>query len=240
MPMHGPVYALVQERVTDPAKHVIATLYFSPDAGATWEKRTERNVGLFGSLEWPLVDITRVSGQAASTATIQFETRPGYPGSSSYSEYFLSTDGGRAFTSVGKNGLGVETHLIATSAGIVRLNLRGTPNTPDGYMLTRTTDGGATWQPLALPYTPELDTNGAIALIGSPGAPAILILINHHMHGLYYSTDAGTTWQPLAEQRGGVKVSLSAPLTLIGFGAPSLPASNGQLYTLDISSLMLP
>ncbi|GEM_PF-4310637 len=224
------VYALVEERVLDTETSVRLTL-FSADAGAMWEQRSVQQIGLSGFTDWPSSGIAAVHGQSAPTTALTFSTRPGYPGSGVHSDVSLSTDGGRTFQLIGLRGLGLGVDLVATTAGILRLNLRGVPGASDTpYLYSVTSDGGATWQPLALPYTPEPDADSVVRIEVSPTSPSLVFLTSRRPHDIYVARDGGLTWQKLAEYRGNVHISPYAPLTMIGF-------TDGALSSLDLSGL---
>lgn len=135
----------------------------------------------------------------------------GLPGSSNRWTYLLSVDGGRTFREVGYGGMGGGTYLMAVGNAVWRLQT----GVSGAERLTRSVDGGMTWQPVAGPPTyPIRDASlqyGSLKM--TPADPSRVILLDG---GRWYSADGGDTWQQIADpSRYDVIVSPFAPFTVL-------------------------
>ncbi|HMA35193.1 MAG TPA: sialidase family protein, partial [Chloroflexia bacterium] len=142
----------------------------------------------------------------------------------------LSDDGGRTFHELStlEYDQGMD-YLVQTSTSLLRYSDRAYAGDPLAQQLTRSTDGGRTWQ--VMPRPPL--SGGRFDYLGSntflqvaPTAPANVFLCDRG--ALWYSPDAGTTWQPLpASSVVDVHLSPYLPLTV-------LDVRGTRLYALDL------
>jgi hypothetical protein len=215
------LYALSQR--FDPLRSLLSySLYFSPDAGATWELRHADQIPASG---FTGLSIAFLPGPAPLT-TVQLSVGNGIPGSNGGATIYLSSDGGRSFTQVGDWSISSTTALWQTPAGVLRLRI---PRDA-GWGLARSTDGGRTWTPLPLPFTPQRPPSGRVRGLQSPAAPASLLLSDDlGRSDLWYSADSGAHWQSLGPSPPSARLSPYAPLTLYGDDA-----STPRLRVMDL------
>ena len=174
------------------------TVYASTDAGRTWEARSSGTAT--GTVRYAEVALGVVPGHTAPLDLVELDvTLRRYPGDTPIVDVTLSGDGGRSFNKAGERGADAgNLQLVHTQEGILRLYY-SRADTPGGYTLSLSTDGGRTWAPMALPgYFRMMDpladppyTYLTVAL----AAPANVFLTSFDL--AYSSPDGGHTWQPL-------------------------------------------
>lgn len=130
------------------------TVYFSPDAGASWQQRSSDVALSDFSHVPPTVSIDTFSSRATPIDLVQLYVSVSTSSRYSSTSILLSSDGGRTFRTAATSGAYERGQLLHTSAGIVRFS--GTTSVDESGAqprLERSTDGGATWQGLSLPFT---------------------------------------------------------------------------------------
>jgi len=229
------IYIMVVDPNLD-THRAVYTVYFSPDAGATWEKRYSRD-GFYGGDEWRIgtfeFSFWTLDGRATSTNTLMLASRiPGRSYESGY-ELSLSNDGGRTFNEVGKVGpiFGSPTfQLFQNSNSFFRIFYNGVKDAAAANQpaFARSDDGGKTWQALNLPVSRPM-------LLQPKNAPASFFLVEWAY--IWYSSDLGQSWQKLAENQEmsrswGISLRFTpyAPVKLLGF-------KDNRTYLLDLPDL---
>jgi len=208
------------------AKYVI---YFSPDAGATWEKRQEKAENKPGELPDALISV--LSGNTTPTNMLELHLASGYSGSHGGSIVYTSNDGARTFNQAGARDFtfGIDLiHLSHTNEGIVKFNGKG--DTSDNYFnLTLSTDGGKSWQPLPLPTNLPYESSHVYPYLSVvPNAPNNIVLSDISGDNTWLSSDGGHNWRKIGS--GGVQpqfISPYLPLTILG-------QKDHKLYKLDV------
>jgi hypothetical protein len=226
------IYVLVEDMQADPMRGVPYQVYFSPDAGQTWQERlnTVADTRLRGAL--PNITLETAPGHTAPVDTVIMRYGNGGGGSGGATSMQASNDGGRSFHAVELiMNLGFHPlELVHSQEGLIKsihgLNV-GTQT------LTLTTDAGQTWQSLPLPDLPPLEgppgvpaKPGEAVLTVAPAAPANLFLAGQ---GLWQSADNGHSWQQLGTEQGRVYAfSPYLPLALLWQDA------SGRLFVREL------
>lgn len=198
---------------------------FSADAGATWEARAAGTDG-YDTFYRSTTSraLLAVPGRTAPVATVgMVVTRPG-AGPHVPRSVQLSADGGRTFTPVGTNLYGTtgpdsSVTLHATSAGILR-----SVGTYGTYMLSLSTDGGATFipgtsfasvSPGSVQAMTGIPAGGEITV--APAAPHLVLLHGTSGSPLALSRDGGQTWEPAGVARRGLVITPTTPPVVLGY-----------------------
>jgi hypothetical protein len=198
------VYALVAERKLAPPADQEYGIYFSPDAGLTWELRTKLTTILVdeGSGH-EAVGLSTLASAAAPVDTLII-TVTDYRQASNANvreQIFLSADGGRTMSPIADRELehNYGFQLLHTHEGILRWQIQQGSN-PDYGLYEKTldlsTDGGRTWTQLPVPIKQGPPLNWGLSVV--PDAPASVFLwgpTEDGPYGLYYSADGGHTWR---------------------------------------------
>jgi hypothetical protein len=190
-------------------------IYFSADAGQSWEKRFEKNEPGNALSYAASYSLGTFSAQTAPANLVTLEIGRG-AGSTGSTEQLVSNDGGRTFISAGSEALNEHVQLYYTPDGVVRLK-----NSSSKYELSKLENDG-NWHALNLPFQPvPFDINYGpltLHLYQYSNAPNNLFLsYNGGPAGLWTSTDSGQTWHQIASDIGRLSFSSYAPLTIIAF-----------------------
>ena len=109
-----------------------------------------------------------------------------------------STDWGESFLTAHEDALSLP---VETPSGALALGVRGTP---DGTIVARSTDGGATWTDRGLGTdTRGIGTTAVLVLPPAPAAPEGRLLASGYA-GAAYSDDDGLSWEPTNLYTGGL------------------------------------
>jgi hypothetical protein len=220
------LYAVTGEKGEIDPRQLNYTVYFSPDAGATWEKRHQNSIT--GIYFLPTVYPYSIQGHTSPVDFLQLYLTNGGAGSSGRSYYIYSIDGGRTFNEFGSFGFDTRSQLLYSNQGFLQFTSIGRYS----YKLARSSDNGKTWVNLPLPYTPSLTeatSTGYMEVLNMPGAPDNLILKTGPGTGdLWYSPDAGSNWSKIGANLQSVRFSPYSPYFLLGI------SSDNQVYTLDL------
>ena len=216
------LYALSEH--FDPLRSVLAySLYFSPDAGATWDLRHADQVPATG---FTGLGIAFLPGLAPVT-TVQLSVGNGIPGSNAGATLYLERrrrqvlhPGGRLVHFLGYDALAdaggrpAAAHARATPAWAWRA-----PPMAD-----------ARGRRCRCPSRRIARPSGRVRGLQSPAVPASLLL-SDNLGGsdLWYTADSGAHWQSLGPGPPSVRLSPYAPLTLYG-DDPSSP----RLRAMDL------
>ncbi|HEX2915861.1 MAG TPA: sialidase family protein [Chloroflexia bacterium] len=220
------LYVLAKE-ILDPQNTVQGnTIYFSPDAGATWEKRYDlplSNRVPFG----PTLFLQTLSGRNAPVNYLVLRTFYG-AGSNGFATTALSTDGGRTFSDICGDGKDGFCQLYYASNGLVKFS-----RTSYTYSTAFSSDGGKTWTSYPVPYNPpgyDIQYGGAtLTFFQAENAPNAFFLYDSRPNGfIWQSTDNGYSWHTLGRRMAGMKVSPYAPLALVGI-------ENNKFFKFDLS-----
>ena len=223
------VYALVKVKYS--ATEDTYSLYFSPDAGQTWDKRYQSNYSSTASLVIQ-AGLGRAAPVDALLLYVTLKSTGTYETTS-----LLSSDGGRNFTQIAQDNLNYQKptpdnrQFFFTGQSFLKITNRYSRV----LAIDRSTDWGKTWQPLPVPSGLVNDPDALKAEFGKPvtlqqveWSPANLFLSFADGTGdAYYSTDGGLSWQFLVKNLPDLKISPYAPLTLIGI-------KTRKLYSLEI------
>lgn len=222
------IYAIGLEREPGRDRQIAAraTIYFSPDAGQSWEPRASIPFsGWSGNIEW-YIGIAPLRGSSAPVDALElYHWNGSITPSGSAITLLLSLDGGRSFRELGEiRGFGNAINLVHTGNGILKL-VAGRYG--GGAELTRLADDGVTWLPVALPPLGESHFScSGRNLISASFAPANLLLC---VRGAYWhSADGGATWQPLGVNTEWPSFTSSLPLALLDL------RSSGPIYRLAL------
>ncbi len=172
-------------------------LYKSIDAGRTWQHLGLREARQIGAVIVDPGDANRV-----------FVAALGHPyGPNEERGVFRSTDGGRTWQKVlykDENTGAIDVAFDPANAQIVYAVLWAARQGPweydNAYVgttsgLFKSTDGGATWQPLTRGLPTAGDGLGRIGIGVAPSDPGrIYAWVTARASGLYRSDDAGATW----------------------------------------------
>jgi hypothetical protein len=212
------VYASTQQLAGNTVSY---TVYFSPDAGVTWEARA---AGQISGTGFTSTGVAAVPGHNTPINTVLLRLNNGIPGSNSANTIYLSTDGARTFAEVGGESIVRRLTVVHTARGLVRL-ARGNSAV---YTLARSADGGRTWQNLPLPFATTDNFAAQVGLQQALVAPDNLFLLDYANNALWYSPDAGGTWQALGSAPARLLYTPYVPLTLAGV------RENNRLVVLDL------
>jgi len=225
------LYILVRPvQVNGEGKYV---LYFSGDAGATWEKRVEGSDPStprtsFGGSPFHTLSNSRpgLFSLAGSADVVMLGSAFTNAGPYGATQQLLSVDGGRTFMNIGSISTDSDAEVYATPMGLVRRQL---PGLGGAYALSFSSDGGHTFSPLTLPFSaqPAEDVDLTVAAY----APNYLIL--GHCGDMFVSKDSGRSWTAMGAISSWypLNVSVTTPPTLIA------PRSTGT-YALDLAPAM--
>jgi hypothetical protein len=193
-------------------------IHFSPDGGATWERRYSGDAPGAG-MGFPSFTMTALEGASPVTA-LRLQIAYG-SGSGSPPLRLYSTDGARTFQQL-TTGLDYGADVLASSEGVITKTYTG--NT---YGLTLQRPDGSK-ESLLTPPGPEPGYGSPPEILVSRNAPANLFVNRSGDDGLWHSPDGGRTWNLLgAGKPYGVKISPYLPLTLA-------TVENGRLYVIDL------
>jgi len=222
------IYAIGLEREPGQDRQIAAraTVYFSPDAGQSWEPRaTVPFSGWSGNIEW-YIGIAPLRGNSAPVDALElYRWNGSITPSGSATMLSLSLDGGRSFRELGEiRGFGNAIDLVHTGNALLKL-VAGRYG--GGAELTRLADDGATWLPMTLPPLGDPRFSCATSgLLSAPFAPANLLLC---LRGTYWhSPDGGATWQPLGAGVERPQFTAALPLALLDL------RSDGRLQHLTL------
>jgi hypothetical protein len=209
----------------------VYSLYYSGNAGESWEKRSE----VVGYSNY--VALKNLAGRTNSANALMFVER--FEGSKTSGERVnFSRDGGRTFKTIdiytshggiaGRPPLAKTADFFQTSEGLIRLLNYSEDKT---HTLELSLDGAYTWRLLTLPYKTEFDKAiGKGLLRQAYNAPDNLFYSDRDGKGdLWHSPDGGRNWQNIAENMEQIYIAPYAPLTLIG-------VKNKKLYALTLPS----
>jgi photosystem II stability/assembly factor-like uncharacterized protein len=181
----------------DPARLFLTTyggdLYSSQDAGATWAPAPTPKE--FRGYDEPGPALLAID---AAHPEMMLLARNLGSGPAAQIGIARSVDGGRSWRSTAAAGLPQRGEIVSFS-----------PTGSGGYLLStgagsyRSTDQGATWQPLEGP----LSSGSVATFLELEGAPRAMLAASGH--GLFVSRDGGGLWQPIGS-------GLPVNLTLLG------------------------
>lgn len=222
------IYALAVQGTSGAAPDQVSTAYtifFSPDAGLTWEPRFNGQfAGPADAVEYS-VEIGPLPGNTAPVDTLQLGVRNGISPSTP-THALISTDGARTFREVG-SGTGYNPLILAhTGDGILRL-IGGTYGSRGQVSFSR--DGGLTWEDLPAPPHTEGVPSGSCFYPPLPvveHAPANLLFCDNG--AAWYSPDRGLSWQALGSGITQIGATPYEPLTLLSL------RQDGRLQVLDL------
>jgi hypothetical protein len=206
------IYALVVDRIAEAASQYGFTIYFSADAGVTWETRYHSPLLTFS--QW--LTFYQPSGNATPANLLQFDIGTGVQ--HSFVTNYISFDGAKTFSQLMTNNQPNYGLVFYTNNGLVRFTV--------SLQLESSRDNAQSWQPLPLPYA----LNGIYPQIfNMSSAPDNLFMSNSDGSGdLWYSPDAGKSWRKLGANMAGLAISPYAPYFMVGL-------KDKRLYTLDLS-----
>ena len=219
------IYALTQDVFGNGRRF---TLYASQDAGVSWEKRYEKVFSDNNGILTPWLYFANLPGRTIPTNYVELNESVG-AGSNGTNTILISADGGKTFNEAGVNGRSGGVQILYSDNSLVRMT-----RTDYSYSLANSVDGGKTWQPLNLPFTPEkFDPNVGVLrvnLIQAKNAPSNLFFsyADGTKGDLWYSPDSGKTWQKLGPNMPNLLVSPYAPTSLLSF-------KDNKIFRLDIS-----
>ena len=170
-------------------------IYFSADAGLTWEKRSTFTVTP-EAIGYNSLSLQAIPGNATPIDQLVLRTSISYVGSSQWrSAYYITRDGARTFQLIDKGGMDNNYNplgLYHTNEGLLR-QYASCSSTSDGKCsLSLSIDGGQTWQPLLLP-----DVTFWNQFTVSDVAPWNVLFAGDDKQGggVYVSHDGGHNWQ---------------------------------------------
>jgi hypothetical protein len=224
------IYAVsVQHPPAQPNQDMIEasyTIFFSPDAGITWEPRFTGQISGIPAMIDQLVRLQTIPGSSVTVDMLHLTIWDGSISPSSHSQHVVSADGARTFLDIGvSSGFGNSITLAHTGTSLLRFVVG---RYGGGAELTWLADDRRTWQPMPLPpfqntqgdcFSPELQI--------ASESPANLVLCAKG--DSWYSPDGGARWQSLGANVGQqLFITPYLPLTLLTF------QSNGHLMVLDL------
>lgn len=237
------LYLLVRQ--IQPNKDEKYALYFSGDAGATWDKRTEgTDVIPSGgpSAFYPfhyLNTSDRLFTTAGAVDAVVFSVGTRNGGPHGRSTELLSTDGGRTFADFGSVSTGQgssknDAELFATAMGLARFQVEYSTT----YRFSLSSDGGHTFVPAPLPVTPM--PSDTVTISSARYAPDYLFLSYQAYDGMdrldfYVSRNGGHSWAAISGPvfPSQVHDSASSPPVLVS------PTETGT-YVLDLGTAPTP
>jgi hypothetical protein len=225
------LYALLTEATGSDVKY---SVYFSGDAGVTWEKRFESRTTTIGNSEIDVYLYTPEESGAPVNSVFLSISKGSRGGDGD--EIWFSQDGGRNFKLAGHNWYGGAVYLFYSGGNLLRFSRDAS------YELAMSSNGGQTWQKLALPFTPSPDDLGHDiyhTIYAVPNAPSNLFFYTYtagvsagqpprNSDNLWYSPDSGKSWEKLGSQLGEPMVTSYAPLTV-------LTTREKRLYAIDLT-----
>jgi hypothetical protein len=222
------IYLLMLDKsLSGPYDTTTYSLYFSPNAGVTWEKRyTSEPFMTFSSNSLTLLNTGTLN---TSGDMVMMYSRSGGGPSSAIFRLFLSVDGGRTFAPQGaifrfNEILGI----FQTSAGLVRFRADLKEDMSSAKLFRDvSTDGGKNWQSIKtpLPVDNRGFNDGRIKQAAS--SPDSLFALDGK--DLWYSRDAGQKWEKIySGDLRQFQLTPYSPLTVV------LVKKDGGLQTLDI------
>jgi hypothetical protein len=216
------VYVLVADSPITQDNNSTYSIYFSYNAGQTWEKRYQGGkLPVQGCGADFYNQLRNVQGYATPLNVIEFKynTRVGGSSGSDFARY-VSIDGGRSFNLVGvENDVYHHLDYYYTPEGLVRFYDRETNK------VTLSSDGGKSWQPLSYPdYNPNFtNCNSPLcAYTAMAYLPGQLFLYSkiakinpfqYDQAAIFYSIDNGRSWQKVATGLVNLELSANAPTT---------------------------
>ncbi len=237
------------------SRHVPGTYYYggqylfiTRDRGATWEKTKDltraldRNAVALMGVNDSRITLSRNDGQTAFSAISAIDESPLsaqvlWAGTDD-GNVQVSRDGGKAWTEVGKNMIGMPdgtyiSRISASSASpgtayVAADNHRRGDFAPYAF---RTTDFGRSWTPLAS----DLPRDGSVRFVGEyPGKAGVVFLGTEH--ALYLSTDSGAHWDRLG---ANLPTTLYMDVDVQSKTHDIVVATHGRsLYVLDQGSAL--
>ena len=221
------------------------TLYFSSDAGATWQARYS---GIARTTVLPVLNIYlhAPEGRASINALELGVDEPTSPPNSAFTTY-ITVDGGRTFLKQEPIPSNSFRSFIATSAGLLRSTIACShaQGRCTSFRLERFSDSAGQWQPLpASPVYDGVTDSTSILVTVNPYLPteSIVQRFDDSADGstFWRSADGGLTWQKIisaSRSTGDSSARLISiqptpylPLTLLGY-------TGDKLYTLDVADV---
>ncbi len=208
------------------------TLYYSADAGASWDKRYQFKASAITNFE---PSIAALTGNTAPVQAVMLNLNP-YSGDSPYNQ-LLSLDGGRTFhnaladcTIECSNALhdhNLYPQLWYGTNGLRRLSYNPTTHQ---FELSVSLDGQNWAARPALPN--EVQTLSSINLVSASFAPSNLLLYGASsdkvsLYQAWYSADEGKSWQKLPDTMNSFLLTPYQPLGVVGI-------KDGELYTMEL------
>jgi len=218
------------------------TLYFSSDAGESWQARYKDSFQ--GGSFRPSVSVTTLSGSVSAEDTVLLELAAPGAAIGFTTHLSLSTDGAKTFTPAGESysHFPSDTQPLQTSTGIIRLH----KELSSGYTLLLLGRNSTTWQKLTLPFD-ATSRNLELSLQQDQTASDNIFIsqtmpnpqTEERISFLWFSPDGGSSWQQVSQGWKGnsltmVKVISYSPLSLVELGyASSFSSSYPKLLVLD-------
>jgi len=191
-------------------------IYFSADAGLTWEKRSTFTVTP-EAIGYNRLYLQAIPGNATPIDQFILHTSISYIGSSQWrSANYITNDGARTFQLIDKGGMDNNYNPLGiyhTNEGLLR-QYASCPSMPDGKCsLSLSIDGGQTWQPLPLP-----DITYWNQFTVSEVAPWNVLFAGDDKRGggVYVSHDGGHNWQRYETMDVVLATTPYLPLAVIG------------------------
>ena len=193
-----------------------AALYFSPDGGRTWQKRNFPALDPNPTYTYTDFGIAPLSGSIAPVNALTLTAHVTITNPNTHYTYdryvsYLSVDGGRTYRIVGE-WYDYTPPLFVTPQGILRAREFGSLDGQSLPIVSRSVDGGQTWQSITVPYSiayvEQADASPS-TLFGSTDPDA-------RDHPLFVSYDSGSTWQEFGEGcLCSFQISPYLPITLV-------------------------
>jgi hypothetical protein len=205
------------------------SIYFSSNAGETWEKRYQSTLTDFGGGcdLYGSIQIQTLAGRftPVDVVGVTYTSRLGGSGGSDYT-HLVSVDGAHTFNLVGTERTTYPFNYYYTPEGLVKFNGL------DKNILELSSDGGKSWQALNFPdYNPQITGCGGpscatTVLAQSTNTPGHLFIFSRvviwfspadaqsQTLKIFHSTDNGRTWQVIATGLSTLAISEFAPTTV--------------------------